>query len=393
MRIAYFDCFSGISGDMVLGAFIDAGLDINLLSKELKKLNLKGYELRSDKIRRGELCGTKFDCIVSNASTAHTHRSFNETLKLIDDSSLKGKVKETAKKIFEVIGRAESKIHGVSDKKKLHLHELGDIDSIVDIVGTAIAIDALGIDEVYGSIVNHGRTFVDTKAGTLPVPAPASLEILKGIPSRVLDIEAELVTPTGAGILKALAKGFGEMPQMKVSDIGYGAGTKEIAEIPNMLRVMIGEEKRAFKEDRIFVIETNIDDMNPQNFEYLFEKLLGEGALDVYTMPIQMKKSRPAFKLTVLASTQSLEKMCSIIFSETTSIGIRYYESNRFVLDRKIVKVNTKYGSCLVKMSKGPGDILTISPEYETCAKIARSKKVPLKKVFEEARRSVEVRS
>ena len=391
MKILYFDCFSGIAGDMVLGALLDAGLDMAVLSRELKKIDLKGYELKKSKVRRGELIGTKFDCLIKGSQGKHAHMPLNNILKLIDDSSLKAKVKDTAKNIFNAIGKVEGRIHGVNDKRSLHLHELGDIDSMIDIIGTAIAIDSLGIDEIYSSPIHFGRSLINTKGGVLPMPSPASLELLKGAPVRISNIEAELVTPTGAGILNALAKSFGEMPQMTMSGIGYGAGTKELDEIPNMLRVMIGERKCAFREDRIFVIETNIDDMNPQTFEYVFEKLLKEGALDVYTEPIQMKKTRSAFKLTALCSPAKLEKICSIIFSETTSIGIRYHESNRFKLDRRIVKVNTQYGNIKVKLSRASGDILTVSPEYEDVARAARNKKVPLKKVYEEAKRAVEV--
>ncbi|MFA5085465.1 MAG: nickel pincer cofactor biosynthesis protein LarC, partial [Candidatus Omnitrophota bacterium] len=315
----------------------------------------------------------------------------SEILKLIDGSSLKSTIKENAKKIFNIIGKAESKIHGIGDKKKLHLHELGDIDSIIDIVGAAIAIDALEIDEVYSSIVNFGRTILHTKGGVLPAPSPASLEILKGMPVKVSCVDSELVTPTGAGILKALSKGFGDMPEMKVSDIGYGAGTDESDGIPNMLRAIIGESVVAFDRDKVFVIETNIDDMNPQNFEYLFEKLLADGALDAYTTTVHMKKSRPAFKLTVLSDRPNLERLCSIIFNETTSIGIRYYEAGRFKLKREIVKVDTRYGNIKVKLSKGPDGILTVSPEYDECVKAARAKDVPLKRVYEEAKNAVEV--
>ena len=391
MRVAYFDCFSGIAGDMVLGALVDAGLDVDILSRELKRLKIKGYELRCAKVMRKALSVTKLDVIVKQSSQAHSHRSLAGILKLIDDSSLKSTVKENAKKIFNIIGAAESKIHGISGKKRLHLHELGDIDSIIDIAGVAIAIDALRIDEIYSSSVSFGRTILNTKGGVLPAPGPASLEILKGVPVEVSGIDSELVTPTGAGILKALSKGFGDMPQMKVSEIGYGAGTKSLSEIPNMLRVIIGESAAAFEEDRAFVIETNIDDMNPQNFEYLFEKLLKEGALDAYTTTIQMKKSRPAFKLTVLSDRSKLERLCSIIFSETTSIGIRYYEVDRFKLRREIVKVNTRYGNIKVKLSRGPDDILTVSPEYEECARAAKAKGVPFKRVYEEARKAVGV--
>jgi len=340
---------------------------------------------------RNALSGTKLDVIVKHSHRAHSHRSLVEVLKLIDDSSLKSTIKENAKKIFNTIGRAESKTHGISGKKKLRLHELGDIDSIVDIVGLSIAIDALQIDEIYSSPLSFGRTVLNTKGGILPAPSPASLEILRGVPVKISGVDSELVTPTGAGILKALSKGFGDMPQMKVSDIGYGAGTKELTEIPNMLRVIIGEGSEAFEEDKAFVIETNIDDMNPQNFEYLFEKLLKEGALDAYTTMVQMKKSRPAFKLTVLSDRSKLERLCSIIFSETTSIGIRYYGVDRFKLRREMVKVDTRYGNIKVKLSKGPDGILTVSPEYEECVRVARARGVPLKRVYEEARRAVEV--
>jgi hypothetical protein len=391
MKILYFDCFSGMAGDMALGALVDAGLDPDILSRELKKLKIKGYELKTAKVMRGTLSGTKFDVIVKDSHREHSHRSLAEISKLIDESSLSSTVKENAKNIFNTIGKAESKIHGIGDKKRLHLHELGDIDSIVDIVGLAIAIDALRIDKVYSSPVSFGRTILNTKGGVLPAPSPASLEILRGVPVKASGIDSELVTPTGAGILKTLSKGFGDMPQMKVSDIGYGAGTESLSEIPNMLRVIIGESSEAYEEDKVFVIETNIDDMNPQNFEYLFEKLLKDGALDAYTTTIQMKKSRPAFKLTVLSDRSKLERLCSIIFSETTSIGIRYYEVERFKLRREIVKVNTRYGNIKVKLSKGPDGILTVSPEYDECVKAARARGVPLKRVCEEARKAIEV--
>lgn len=387
MRIAYFDCFSGISGDMTLGAFLDAGLSFNALSRELGKLEIEGYDIKKKHVMRGEVSGTKFDCLPKGQ--AHHHRSLKDIIALIDKSALNKKAKDIAMDIFDKIGGVERKVHGVSSRRDIHLHELGDIDSIIDIVGTAIAIDELGIDEVYSSTITLGRTIIDTKAGVLPAPSPASLELLKGIPTRISDIEAELVTPTGAGILKSLSKDFGEMPQMKISSIGYGAGSINLKERPNMLRVIIGERKESFIEDKIYVVETNIDDMSPQAFEYLFEKLFKEGALDVYTTNIQMKKSRPAFKLTVLVEPSKLDKISSIVFSETTTIGLRFYEANRFKLERKFVKVSTRYGSLKVKVSTGPDDILTVSPEYEECARLARKKNVPLKTIYEEAKNAV----
>ena len=390
MRIAYFDCFSGISGDMTLAAFLDAGLGFKKLSEGLKKLKLERYyEIKKRKVMRGGLSGTKFDCIVKSES--HTHRSLKDIISIIDKSSLNKKVKDTAKNIFLTLGRSEAKVHGVGPGQGIEFHELGDIDSIIDIVGAAIALDALGIDEAYSSSVTLGRTLVKTRGGVLPAPGPATLELLKGIPTRISGVDSELVTPTGAGILRAISKGFGEMPQIKISNIGYGAGSMDLSEMPNMLRVIIGERQPSFKEDRISVIETNIDDMSPQNFEYLFERLFKEGALDVYTTNIHMKRSRPAFKLTVLAEPAKLEKLSSIIFGETTAIGLRYYEANRFKLERKIVRAKTRYGDVKVKLSKGPDNILTVSPEYEECAKLARKKNIPLKTIYEEAKSAVKI--
>jgi uncharacterized protein (TIGR00299 family) protein len=393
MKIAYLDCFSGISGDMTIGAFLDAGLSFNTLKKELAKLKLKGYDLKKSKVPRGAITGTKFDCIQHghdhhHHEEEHSHRSLSEILRLISRSALSPRVKALSTDIFQNIGRAEAKVHGISPKKDLHLHELGDIDSIIDIVGASIAIDELGIDEVYASKVTLGRTITNCKHGMIPIPAPATLELLKGVPVRITQIESELVTPTGAGILKTLSKGFGEMPEASICCIGYGAGSKDRPDMPNMLRVAIGDARRPFAKDRIVVMETNIDDMNPQYFEYLFEKLFNAGALDVYTALIQMKKSRPAFKLTVLARPADLNKLSKIVFKETTTIGIRYHEADRLILDRKIINTRTKYGTIRVKVSTGPDGISTISPEYDDCVKLARQKNIPIKTIYESARRS-----
>lgn len=387
MRIAYFDCFSGISGDMAIAAFLDAGLGMNSLTKGLARLKLKDYEIKKSKAFRAGLAGTKFDCIVKEKG--HNHRSLKEILALIDKSSLKAEVKTTATNIFTAIGKAEAKIHGVKSDDYVRLHEVGDVDSIVDVVGTAIAIDELGIDAVYSSKINLGRAFVRSSHGLLPIPAPATLELLKGIPSAISEISSELVTPTGAGILKALSKGFGPMPEIKISAIGYGAGTHDPEDRPNMLRVIIGERSGSFRTDRIFIIEANIDDMNPQIFEYVFERLFKEGALDVYLESIMMKKSRPAFKLSVLCAPGDLERISSVIFSETTTIGVRFYEANRFKLDRSFVRADTKYGKVRVKLSGVGGKTFTASPEYDECVKIARSKNVPLKTILEEAKRKI----
>ncbi|MFH0764461.1 MAG: nickel pincer cofactor biosynthesis protein LarC [Candidatus Omnitrophota bacterium] len=388
MRIAYFDCFSGISGDMTIGAFLDAGLSFGKLSKELSKLKIKGYRLKKARVKRQQISGTKFDCVTDGRTQG---RSVKDILSIIGRSALNSRVKNIAGSIFTNIAEAEVKIHGIRSGGNTHLHELGDTDSIVDIVGAGIAIDELGIDSVYASGISMGRGFVKARHGVLPIPSPASLELLKGVPVEMSEIGAELVTPTGAGILKTLAKGFGRMPRMEIDKIGYGAGSRELNGRPNMLRVFIGEGRRAFAEDRISVIETNIDDMNPQNFEYLFEKLFKEGALDVYTTSVQMKKSRPGILLTVLAKTKDLNTLSSVIFSETTTTGLRIYDADRFVLERKFTTVKTKYGRVKVKISRAPGGIVTSSPEYDECVRIARAGKVPLKVVYDEAKSAVKV--
>lgn len=391
MRIVYFDCFSGISGDMTLGAFLDAGLAFSVLTKGLAGLKLKGYELKKSRVKRGLLAGTRFECVRAGGNS-HSHRSLKEILGIIDKSPLGGRVKEISNNIFTKIGEAEAKVHGLGLSGDIRLHELGDIDSIIDIVGTAIAIDSLGIEGIYASRVSLGRSSVETRHGTLPAPAPATLELLKGVPVSDSTRESELVTPTGAGILKALSRSYGRMPRMKIERIGYGAGSRDSSEgMPNMLSVVIGESADSFKEDNIYVIETDIDDMNPQNFEYLFERLFKEGALDAYTTAIQMKKSRPAFKLTVLTEYPALERVSSVIFSETTTIGVRFYEAGRFKLERKFIKVKTAYGGIKVKVSAGPGGIKTVTPEYEECAALARKNNIPLKIIFEEAKNAIKL--
>jgi len=390
MKIAYLDCFSGISGDMVIGAFLDAGLSFEVLSRELAKLKVKGYSLKKSKVRRQAISGTKFDCIA--ASSSHSHRSLKEILSIIDRSSLGLRVKTIAKDIFTNIGKAEAKVHGIKPTEDIRLHELGAIDSLIDIVGVAIAIDELDIGQVYASEVNTGRGFVKTEHGNLPVPAPASMELLKGAPVRMLDgLYAELVTPTGAGMLKSLVKSFGPIPHIDVESVGYGAGSRELAQIPNMLRVIIGQPMEAFKKDRLIVMDTNIDDMNPQNFEYLLEKLFKEGALDAYTTPIHMKKSRPAIKLTVLSDPKDFNRISSAVFSETTTLGIRYYEADRVKLERSFAQVRTRYGDVKVKLGSLGDSVFTASPEYDDCVKLARKKNVPLKAVYDEAKKLVKV--
>lgn len=390
MKTAYFDCFSGISGDMTVAAFLDAGLPMAELASGLKKLRLSGYELKKSRVMRGAISGVKFDCLAAKEAGAAHHRSLNTILRIIAKSPLGGKVRSLSSEIFENIGVAEARVHGIGRGKDVHLHELGSIDSIVDIVGTAIAVDALGIDEVRSSRVTMGRAIAVTAHGPIPIPGPAALELLKGAPVEIADVDAELVTPTGAGILKTLAKSFGAMPAMEISAVGYGAGARDTGRAPNMLRLIIGDAAGHFGSGRVCVIEANIDDMSPQYFEHIFERLFDEGALDVFITPIQMKKLRPAFKLSVICDETKLRVLSSAIFRESTTIGVRFYEAGRFLLDRKNASVKTRYGQVRVKVSTGPGGIRTVSPEYDDCRKAASGKRVPLKAVYEAARKPFE---
>ena len=382
MKIAYFDCFSGISGDMIIGAFIDLGLDVNFLKKELEKLNLRNYKITAKKIVKNGISATKFDVIVDKHS--HEERNLKEINEIIDKSELGNETKNTIKKIFHKIASAESKIHN-KPIDKIHFHEIGAIDTIIDVAGAVIGLKKLGIKKIYCSKLNVGTGFVDFSHGRFPVPAPATAEILKDVPVYNNDIEAELVTPTGAAIITSLAEKFGQMPAIKVEKIGYGAGSKDL-EQPNVLRVFLGEADE-MQNEIINVIETNIDNMNPEIYPYVIEKLIENGALDAYLTNIIMKKGRPAIKLTVLAELKDTDKLCNIIFDEATTLGVRIYPAAKKKLDREIKKVKTKYGNVKLKVSKLNNEIKNITPEYEDCVKIAKKYKIPLKKVYEEVKK------
>ncbi len=390
MRIAYFDCFSGISGDMALGAFLDAGLDPKVLKRELGKLGLAGCEIKITRTKRGGLAGTKFNCAIAKGrGHQRGHATLKSILNLIEKSRLGKKVKDLASRIFLTLGRAEAKVHDLR-LGNVHFHEVGNIDSIVDIAGVAIAAVESGVEKFYSSRLRLGRGYVATRSGKLPIPGPAAMEILKGAPLEETDVEAELVTPTGAAILKTLCMEFGPMPSMRIEQIGYGAGGMELDEVPNMLRVVFGQSAEGYSSDSIVVLETNTDDMSPLVFGYLFDRLFKAGALDVWITPIQMKKSRPAFQLSVLVGEALKERIAAIIFEETQAIGLRYYKADRLKLDRRIEKVSTKYGQIKVKISSGPSGhagAKTISPEYDDCAAIARKRRVPFKVVYDEAKR------
>lgn len=385
LRIAYFDCFSGISGDMVLAALIDAGLDVNDLKKELQRIGLKNYEIKAKKTEKNHIACTEVKIKFKEKETSRNLDNIND---LIEKSSLDSKVKEQSKKVFMRLAKVEAKVH---NKKisEIRFHEGGAIDSILDTVGSVIGVKQLGIEKIYCSKLRLGSGFVRCAHGMLPVPSPATAELIKGLPVYSSSVEKELVTPTGAAIITTLAKEFGGMPLMKVEKVGYGAGKAEL-EHPNLLRVFIGETTEAYEYDSVKLIETNIDDMNPQVYDYVIEKLLKAGALDVYLTPIYMKKNRPATKLSILADINILNEVTQIIFDETTTLGVRISEVKRKKLSKETVKVKTKYGEIKVKIGKSGKTIKNIAPEYEECKKAAIRYSVPLKNVYREAKKGAE---
>jgi len=369
----------------MLGALIDAGVPIESLRSELEKLNVAGYEITALKVIRAGVSATKVHVCLDE--TEQPARHLAEIRSIIGDSSLSPAIKEKSMKIFEQLAQAEAKVHGTTPDH-IHFHEVGAVDAIIDIVGSVIGLDILGIDSIAGSPINVGSGLITTAHGTLPVPAPATAELLKGIPTYGSSISFELTTPTGAVILSTLCSSFGPMPHMKVDRIAYGAGGKDITGQPNVLRLMIGEQTVSYDEDTSVVIETNIDDMNPQVYDYLIEKLMQQGAHDVYLAPVIMKKGRPAILVSVLADAAQTEMILDTLFRETSSIGVRIREVGRKKLTREIQEVDTPFGKIRIKLSRRGNEILTATPEYEDCRKIAAERQVALKTVIDEAKAS-----
>ena len=383
MTIAYFDCFSGISGDMTLGALVDAGLPIEVLRSELAKLNLPGYTLSSEKVIRSGLSATKVHVVLDEKEQPARHLA--DISRIINGSTLSPVAKQKSMAIFQRLAEVEAKVHGTTPDK-VHFHEVGAVDAMVDIVGSVIGLEQLGITEIIGSPLNVGSGTVHTSHGKLPVPAPATAELLKGTPLYSSSITMELTTPTGAAIISTLAASFGPLPQMTMGRIAYGAGNKDIPGQPNVLRLMIGEPVSAYEEDTSIVIESNIDDMNPQVYGHLIDTLMARGAHDAYLTPIIMKKGRPAILLSVLTDKAKSTEMLDTIFRETTSIGVRIQEVGRKKLSREVREIETPYGKVRFKISKMGDEVLTFTPEYEDCKKIADEKQVPLKTVMDEAK-------
>jgi pyridinium-3,5-bisthiocarboxylic acid mononucleotide nickel chelatase len=380
VKTLYFDCHAGIAGDMTVAALLDLGVPLELLREHLALLPLSTdlYKLTVSRVARKGITATHFD-----VSTAHEHhhRRYADIAAMIDRSGLPVGVREKAGRIFLRLAEAEAKVHGV-EIGEVHFHEVGAVDSIIDIVGTAIGLDYLGIDAIHASPLPYGSGFVQTAHGRLPVPAPATAELLRGMPVHFESGSGERVTPTGAAILAALADGFGPPPAMRVEAVGCGAGTKDFDDLPNILRIVMGESEGSFLKDEILVLETHIDDMNPEILGYLMEKLLAQGALDVAYAPIQMKKNRPGVKLTLLTHRDGLDKLSRLVLTESTSAGIRYFPAERLMLARTEEERETSLGRLRVKVFHDGGRPLRVVPEFEECRRVASERGLTLLEVY-----------
>jgi pyridinium-3,5-bisthiocarboxylic acid mononucleotide nickel chelatase len=389
MKLAYFDCFSGISGDMTLGAVVDAGCPLETLRDGLEGLEVPGWTISAEKVWKNGMAAT-FVRVTTEDQTKH--RSLSAILEILDKAPLSQSVRQNASAIFRKLGEAEASVHDVP-LQKIHFHEVGAVDAIVDIVGASIGFRALGIEKFSCSPLNVGGGTAKMAHGVLPVPAPATAKLLEGKPTYSNGVEKELVTPTGAAIVATLCDSFGPQPAMSVSSIGYGAGALDLEGQPNVVRIMVGEAAEKVVpgfDEEIAVIEANFDDMNPQIYGYFMEKALAAGALDVYTTPVQMKKNRPGTLLTLLCKPAETNALMSLVFAETTTLGARTYRAQRRTLPRETVKVHTRFGDVQVKLARVNGTIRHVAPEYEDCRKLATEKNVPLQQVINEALRSFE---
>ena len=408
MKIAYFDCFSGVSGDMVLGALLDSGLSLASLNAEIAKLGLKDVTIASEATSRHAIAATHAQVRVGGVRVtateehhlqlpsqetagdkhhehAHGHHRLNDILERLASSDLDSRVKEQSIRIFERLGAAESEVHG-AEPDEVHLHEVGAFDALVDVVGAVAGLHLLGIDEIHASPLRFGTGFALCAHGRYPMPVPGVLALCRDVPTEQTDIRAELVTPTGAAIITTLARSFGSPPPFRQQAVGYGAGSRDLEAIPNLVRLRIGESDRA--SEKLTLIEANIDDMNPEVYGYLFDRLLEQGARDVYATPVFMKKGRPGNVLSVLADTATFDLLATTILQETTTIGLRYYSVERRVLEREVRSVETPFGEVGVKFSYLDGH-RRAAPEYEDCARLAKKHQIPLLSVYEAARAAV----
>jgi pyridinium-3,5-bisthiocarboxylic acid mononucleotide nickel chelatase len=385
MRTIYFDCFAGASGDMILGALVDAGVNPEQLREQIGLLGVNGYSIDFEKVDRSGISAT-----YARVRTAHehAHRHLSNILQIIYGSSLPDSVKERAAKIFSRLAEAEARVHN-EPIEKVHFHEVGALDAIIDVVGAAIGFELLGAKRFVCSPLHVGSGTVEMDHGRFPVPPPAVAELLKGAPFYSSDIEGELLTPTGAAILSTLCDSFGPVPKMTLEQTGYGAGTRQYEKFPNVLRVLIGDdEARVAADERLLVIETNMDDISPQILGHVMDRALTMGALDCYFTSIQMKKNRPGVLLSVLCKTEDRERFMQMLFAETTTLGVRSYEVERRALQRSVVRVQTQYGPIDVKVAQLNGHIIKDMPEFEQCREAALNAGVPLRDVEDAARAS-----
>lgn len=372
---------------MCLGAFVDAGLDIEIIAEELRKLPIDNYQLVTKKTTRCGVASTKVDVVIKETEDKYHEmaRRWEDISYMIKSSNLSQSIKEKGLLLFKKLFEVEGRIHA-EPYDKVHLHELGAVDCLVDIFGTLIALEHLGVERIYVSEINLGSGSIKTSHGILPVPAPATIELLKGYPVYSSGAQFELTTPTGALIISGLEATYSPLPSMIVESVGYGAGHKDINTMPNLLRIFIGNEileTRQDDEDIITIIETNIDDMNPQFYEDVMEKLFNAGALDVTLENIIMKKSRPAIKLTIIAKEKDVSSLADILFKNTTTLGIRYYHAKRKTLKREIKTINTEFGYVRIKISKMGGNIVNISPEYDDIKALSKKIDLPIKRLIE----------
>ena len=387
MKTLYFDCFAGASGDMILGALVSAGVSQQKLKDELQLLGLHGYEMDFDSVDRSGL-----GCSYARVKVAdeHHHRHLSNILKIINDSQLSSVVKELAGKIFTRLAEAEAKVHNVSIEQ-VHFHEVGALDAIIDVVGAAIGFNLLGIERFVSSPLHVGSGTIQMEHGRFPVPPPAVTELLKGVPFYSTEIEGELLTPTGAAIITTVCSEFGPAPPMKLEATGYGAGTRQYPAFPNALRIMIGDdqvsqESAGFINERLIMLETNIDDMSPQILGHVMERAFELGALDCYFTPVQMKKNRPGVLLSILCNQTQQASLTEFLFAETTTLGIRKYEVERRAMKRKVITVETQYGPIDVKVAQLNGHIVKAMPEFTQCRAAAQKADVPLREVEDAAR-------
>jgi uncharacterized protein (TIGR00299 family) protein len=389
-RILYYDCFAGISGDMNLGALVDLGVDADHLEKELGKLNIKGFRLEVKPDMRKGISGTKVTVVVENQEN-EKHRHLRHIEELIQKSSLSNRIKEKSLSIFDLIAEAEAKVHNIS-KEKVHFHEVGALDSIADIVGAAICQEYLEVDEIHSSPVQVGGGFVRCAHGKMPVPAPATAEILEAIPMKSGLVEYEATTPTGAAILAATVNCFSEKMEMSIAKTGYGIGQRD-GDIPNVLRVYLAETQAEQVDDLMegeaVLLECNLDDMNPEYYSHVMDLLFEAGALDVYVSPVVMKKSRPGHILSVLCHHDTAGNMKEILFRETSSIGLREQTLKRSMLRREMVVVKTKFGDVQVKRSYYKGSVVNEKPEFEQCRSLALEHGLSLEDIVKEVRKNL----